>query len=78
MAVLVLIDWKLLRQKSQTLFVIHKILIPSLFISFFLHCLLIKLEIASLDMPPEQPPRETPQLKCQGVGHQDLYLEQCS
>ena len=28
------------------------------------------LQIASLDMPLEQPPRQTPQLKCQGVEHQ--------
>ena len=35
-----------------------------------------KLEIASQYMPLEQPPRETPQLKCQGVEHQELYLEQ--
>ena len=29
-------------------------------------------------MPLEQPPRETPQLKCQGVEHQEFYLEQQS
>ena len=33
------------------------------------------LEIASLDMPLEQLPREAPQLKCPGVEHQEFYLE---
>ena len=36
------------------------------------------LEIASLDMPLEQPPRETPQLKYRGAEHQEFYLEQNS
>ena len=34
-----------------------------------------QLEIASLDMALEQPPRETLQLKCQVVEHQEFYLE---
>ena len=37
-----------------------------------------KLKIASLDMSLEQPPRETPQLKCWGVEHQEFYSEQYS
>ena len=34
------------------------------------------IEIAFLEMPLEQPPRETPQLKGQGVKHQEFYLKQ--
>ena len=38
----------------------------------------IILEIASLDMPLEQPPRETPRLKSRSAEHQEFYLQQYS
>ena len=38
--------------------------------------LVLTLEIASQVMPLEQPPRETPQLTCRGVEHQEFYPEQ--